>query len=141
MIALHPTVVVTGATGAIGSATSAALARRGARVILMARPSDRLDALVARVGGAGARIGTAFAASEEALGAPAAKQCFIDANETETIHTHVFGVIQRLSWPDEFPGRALANAFAKRWHGREAELIARLDETEGEFNQARTRND
>src|SRR5487761_226228 len=56
MIALHPTVVVSGATGAVGSATAAALAGRGARVILMARPSERLDALVERLGGADNRI-------------------------------------------------------------------------------------
>jgi NAD(P)-dependent dehydrogenase (short-subunit alcohol dehydrogenase family) len=56
VIALHPTVVVSGATGAVGSATAAALARRGARVVLMARPSERLDALVERLGGADNRI-------------------------------------------------------------------------------------
>jgi len=56
VIGLHPTVVVTGATGAIGSATAAVLARRGARLLLMARPSDRLDALVERLGGAENRV-------------------------------------------------------------------------------------
>jgi NAD(P)-dependent dehydrogenase (short-subunit alcohol dehydrogenase family) len=56
MIALQPTVVVTGATGAVGSATAAALARRGARVVLMARRSERLEALVERLGGADNRI-------------------------------------------------------------------------------------
>jgi NAD(P)-dependent dehydrogenase (short-subunit alcohol dehydrogenase family) len=56
MVSLHPTVVVSGATGALGSATAAVLARRQARVILMARPSDRLDALVESLGGAENRI-------------------------------------------------------------------------------------
>jgi retinol dehydrogenase 14 len=56
VVTLHPTVIVTGATGAIGSATSAVLARRGARVLLMARPSPRLDALAKRLGGGGQRV-------------------------------------------------------------------------------------
>jgi NAD(P)-dependent dehydrogenase (short-subunit alcohol dehydrogenase family) len=56
VVSLHPTVVVSGATGALGSATAAALARRQARVILMARPSERLDALVETLGGADNRV-------------------------------------------------------------------------------------
>jgi NAD(P)-dependent dehydrogenase (short-subunit alcohol dehydrogenase family) len=56
MVSLHPTVVVSGATGALGSATAAVLARLRARVILMARPSDRLDALVESLGGAENRV-------------------------------------------------------------------------------------
>ena len=56
MIGLHPTVVISGATGAIGSATASVLERRGARLVLMARPSERLDALVERLGGEDNRI-------------------------------------------------------------------------------------
>ncbi len=55
-MALHPTVVVVGATGAIGSATSQALARRGAQLVLLARPSERLEALSRRLGGEEKRV-------------------------------------------------------------------------------------
>jgi NAD(P)-dependent dehydrogenase (short-subunit alcohol dehydrogenase family) len=56
MAGLHPVVVVTGATGAIGSAAAAVLVRRGARVLLLARPSDRLSALVKQLGGEDNRV-------------------------------------------------------------------------------------
>lgn len=49
MAGLNPVVVITGATGAIGSATATLLARRGARLLLLARPSERLDELVAKL--------------------------------------------------------------------------------------------
>lgn len=49
MPGLHPVVVITGATGAIGSATAELLARRGARLLLLGRASDRMDALVERL--------------------------------------------------------------------------------------------
>jgi NAD(P)-dependent dehydrogenase (short-subunit alcohol dehydrogenase family) len=46
---LNPVVVVTGPTGAIGSATAELLARRGARLLLLGRSSGRLDRLAARL--------------------------------------------------------------------------------------------
>jgi NAD(P)-dependent dehydrogenase (short-subunit alcohol dehydrogenase family) len=49
MPGLHPVVVITGATGAIGSATASSLARRGAQLLLLGRPSNRLDTLVDRL--------------------------------------------------------------------------------------------
>jgi NAD(P)-dependent dehydrogenase (short-subunit alcohol dehydrogenase family) len=56
MAGLHPVVVVTGATGAIGAATASMLVRRGARVLLLARPSDRLTAAVKKLGGEDNRV-------------------------------------------------------------------------------------
>jgi NAD(P)-dependent dehydrogenase (short-subunit alcohol dehydrogenase family) len=56
MPGLHPVVIVTGATGAIGAATASVLVRRGARVLLLARPSDRLAGEVKRLGGEEKRV-------------------------------------------------------------------------------------
>ena len=56
MAGLHPVVVVTGATGAIGAATASVLVRRGARVLLLARPTDRLTAEVKKLGGEEKRV-------------------------------------------------------------------------------------
>jgi NAD(P)-dependent dehydrogenase (short-subunit alcohol dehydrogenase family) len=56
MAGLHPVVVVSGATGAIGAATASVLVRRGARVLLLARPTDRLTAVVKRLGGEENRV-------------------------------------------------------------------------------------
>ena len=56
MAGLHPVVVITGATGAIGAATASVLVRRGARVLLLARPTDRLTAAVKKLGGEEKRV-------------------------------------------------------------------------------------
>jgi nitronate monooxygenase len=77
---------------------------------------------VIAMGCAGAWIGTRFFATQEALGDDARKQRLLDARESDTIHTRAFDVAQRLDWPAEFPGRALRDDFAERWHGREDEI-------------------
>jgi NAD(P)-dependent dehydrogenase (short-subunit alcohol dehydrogenase family) len=76
-----PVVVITGATGGIGSATARAYARRGARLVLLARSRHRLDALRDEVERLGAEavvtradvadadaVDAAFAAAEARFG-------------------------------------------------------------------------
>jgi nitronate monooxygenase len=103
--------------------------------------SGRGIAGVLAMGAAGVCLGTRFAATVEALGAESAKQAILAANETQTVQTHVFDIIQELPWPDPFPGRALANAFTARWHGREQELSEHLTEQRTAFEAARARGD
>jgi retinol dehydrogenase-12 len=56
MAGLHPVVIVTGATGVIGAATASVLVRRGARVLLLARTSNRLTSAVKKLGGEDKRV-------------------------------------------------------------------------------------
>ncbi|CAH0255289.1 nitronate monooxygenase family protein [Roseomonas sp. CECT 9278] len=76
------------------------------------------------LGAAGVLMGTRFAVSAESLWTGAMKQRVVGAGGDETRQTRVFDVVRGLGWPAEFPGRALRNGFADRWHGREAELAA-----------------
>lgn len=103
--------------------------------------TGRAVAGVLTMGAAAAWMGTRFVASEEALGTAGAKARLVASDETQTIHTHVFDVLQRLAWPDAYPGRALVNAMTDRWHGREPELVEALASVRPEFEDARHRRD
>ena len=77
---------------------------------------------VLAMGASGAWIGTRFCATAESTGTIEAKRLILGADETATVHTRVFDLVQDIPWPEEFAGRALRNSFSDRWQGREAQL-------------------
>src|SRR3712207_3426842 len=103
--------------------------------------TGRAVAGVLAMGGGGAWVGTRFCATVESSGTEGAKRRILEADETQTIHTHVFDIVRGFPWPEEFPGRAISNAFSRRWHGREEELEAELAAVRAGFEEAQRRGD
>lgn len=79
------------------------------------------------LGAAGALVGTRFFASEEALGHAAAKQRLVEGKGDETLRTTIFDTVRKIDWPEPYTGRALANAFSRRWHGNEETLADAIE--------------
>ena len=69
--------IITGASSGIGAATAVACAERGARLVLNARRSDKLDAVATRVADKGAEVTTVVAD----VAAPDASRQLLDAAE------------------------------------------------------------
>lgn len=74
------------------------------------------------MGAAGVLVGTRFFAARESLGHDNAKARIVAANGGDTLRTQVFDIVRGIDWPRQYTGRAIANDFTRRWHGREHEL-------------------
>ncbi len=85
--------------------------------------SGRGLAAVLAAGAAGAWIGTPFLLAKESRTPQGARDAVIDNDETHTIYTSVYDRLQDKGWTSEIRGRAINNAFAQRWTGREDELM------------------
>jgi len=79
-------------------------------------------AAVIAAGAAGAWVGSAFTTSIEAISPDKSKAAIVAARETDTIYTTVLDLGRGATWPAEYGGRAIRNAFSDTWHGREDEL-------------------
>ena len=97
-------------------------------------------AAVLAAGAAGAWVGTAFLGCREAGNSPAARGELFRAGDTGTAYGAVFDVAQRLSWPQEYGGRGLRNAFFDTWADRLDEL-ANDDAAARELREAREAED
>jgi nitronate monooxygenase len=82
------------------------------------------------LGAQGAVLGTRFCASPEALYPDWAKKQLVARGGDETSRTQVFDVVRGLDWPSPYTGRALRNAFADVWNGREEALRASTEARE-----------
>jgi len=80
------------------------------------------------LGAEGVWLGTRFVASEEWEGGDWRRVGVVAAGTDDTIRTLVYDRAWGLPMPDGIVGRVVRNAFTGEWHGREAELVARLAE-------------
>jgi nitronate monooxygenase len=78
--------------------------------------SARGMAAALAAGAQGVWIGTALLPALEGANTAAARERLVRAEETETTLTRVFDLAQGLSWPEQFPGRALRNRFTEEWN-------------------------
>lgn len=132
-----------GHTGGVGTLPLLQIVLECVRVPVLAAGgigSGRGLAAVLAAGAQGAFLGTRLLVAEEARNSAVARRELVAARETDTVHTHVFDVVQGIPWPEPFPGRAIANAFTKRWHGQESAL-ARDEEAAHAFQAAREAED
>ena len=76
------------------------------------------------LGAEAALIGTRFWATREALGHPNQKALIERSSGDDTLRTTAFDTVRGLAWPEPWTGRAIRNAFAETWHGRDDALRA-----------------
>jgi nitronate monooxygenase len=90
------------------------------------------------LGAAGVLLGTRFYASQEADGAEEAKRRICAASSGATTRGIIFDLSRNNVWPAPFNGRCLINDHARRWMGRELELLQNVNAVAAEYAVART---
>ena len=89
------------------------------------------------LGACGVLLGTRFYASVEADGAEEAKERIVAATSGSTVRGVIFDLSRSIIWPAPFTGRTLINDHARRWTGREVELLQSMDAVASEYAAAR----
>ena len=89
------------------------------------------------LGAAGVLLGTRFYASMEADGADEAKRRICGASGGDTIRGLIFDISRNNVWPAPFTGRCLVNDHARRWQGRELELLRNVGTIAAEYEAAK----
>lgn len=89
------------------------------------------------LGASGVLMGTRFYASIECEGAEEAKRRICAAESGNSVRGIIFDLSRNNVWPAPFTGRCLINDHARRWMGREVELLQRVKEVASDYAAAR----
>ena len=115
---------------------------RGVPVVAAGGVADgRGLAAALMLGADGVLVGTRFYATQEAMGAHAAKERLVAASGDRTIRSILFDIARRNVWPAPYTGRVLRNEFSERWRGREAELMQHQAAEAARYDKARETGD
>ncbi len=89
------------------------------------------------LGASGVLLGTRFYASVECDGAEEAKKRICAATSGNSIRSIIFDISRNNVWPAPFNGRCLINDHARRWMGREVELMQNVKAVAAEYAVAK----
>jgi nitronate monooxygenase len=89
------------------------------------------------LGASGVLLGTRFYASQEADGTEEAKRRICAANSGSTLRGIIFDLSRNNVWPAPFTGRCLVNDHARRWIGREVELMQNVAAVAADYAAAK----
>jgi nitronate monooxygenase len=89
------------------------------------------------LGASGVLLGTRFYASIECDGPEEAKRRICAASSGNTVRSIIFDLSRDNVWPAPFNGRCLINGHARRWMGREVELLQNVKAVAAEYSAAK----
>jgi nitronate monooxygenase len=89
------------------------------------------------LGASGVLLGTRFYASIECDGPEEGKKRICAATSGNTVRSIIFDLSRNNVWPAPFNGRCLVNDHARRWMGREVELLQNVRAVAAEYAAAR----
>ena len=89
------------------------------------------------LGASGVLLGTRFYASQECDGPEEAKRRICAATSGNSVRGIIFDLSRNNVWPAPFTGRCLINDHARRWMGREVELMQNVKVVVAEYAAAR----
>jgi nitronate monooxygenase len=89
------------------------------------------------LGAGGVLLGTRFYASQEADGADEAKRRICAATSGATVRGIIFDLSRNNVWPAPFTGRGLINDHARRWIGREVEMMQNVAAVAADYAAAK----